>query len=78
MAVVYLALHKLVMRLSRKPDSKLLWFFSIVTAPLARPVKIWLTPNASEDRLISTALWFYSLLWLGLIIAGRTWTSLPR
>jgi hypothetical protein len=34
MAVFYLALHKIVARLSRKPGSKLLWFFGVLTTPL--------------------------------------------
>ena len=73
MAVFYLALHKLVVHLSRKPDSKLRWFFSVVTAPLTLPVKKWLNPDAPDDRIMSAALFFYGLLWLLLIFAGRFW-----
>jgi len=74
-AVVYLALHKIVARLSRKPGSKLLWFFSIVTAPLTRPIRNWLAPGAAEDRIVSAALIFYSLLWLFIVIIARFWTT---
>jgi len=71
MAVFYLALHKLVARLSRKPDSKLLWFFAVLTAPLTLPVKRYSSPDASADQIVSYALVFYVVIWLLLIFAGR-------
>ena len=71
MAVFYLALHKIVARLSQKPNSKLLWFFSVLTAPLIRPVRAWVMPDASDDQLLSRALLFYTLLWLVFIVIGR-------
>lgn len=71
MALFYLALHKLVGRLSQKPRSKLLWFFGVLTAPLVRPVRAWIMPGASEDRLLSRALLFYGVLWLCLAVLGR-------
>lgn len=73
MAVFYLALHKLVARLSRKPDSKLLWFFGVLTAPLTMPVKRYSSPDATEGQIVSYALIFYLLVWLLLIFAGRYW-----
>jgi len=74
-AVVYLALHKIVARLSRKPDSKLLWFFSVVTAPLTRPVRTWLAPGTAEDRIVSAALIFYTVLWLFVVLAAQFFTG---
>ena len=71
MAVFYLALHKLVFRLSQKPNSKLLWFFSVLTTPLTRPVRAWIMPGASEDQLLSRSLLFYGFLWLCLVLIGR-------
>jgi hypothetical protein len=71
MAVFYLGLHKIVARLSQKPDSKLLWFFSVLTAPLIRPVRAWVMPGTSEDQLLSRALLFYALLWLLFVVIGR-------
>lgn len=71
MAVFYLALHKIVARLSQKPNSKLLWFFSVLTAPLIRPVRAWVMPGTSEDQLLSRALLFYALLWLLFVVIGR-------
>ena len=69
-AVFYLALHKIAARLSKKPDSKLLWFFSVLTTPLTRPVSKWLMPGANEDQLLSGALFCYALLWLFLVVIG--------
>jgi hypothetical protein len=71
MAIVYLALHKLVFRLSQKPNSKLLWFFAVLTTPLTRPVRAWIMPGASDDQLLSRSLLFYGFLWLCLILIGR-------
>jgi len=71
MAVFYLGLHKIVTRLSQKPNSKLLWFFSVLTAPLIRPVRAWVMPGTSEDQLLSRALLFYALLWLLFVVIGR-------
>jgi hypothetical protein len=71
MALFYLALHKIISRFSHKPNSKLLWFFSVVTAPLTRPVRVWITPNASDDQLLSSSLLFYGLMWLGLVLIGK-------
>jgi hypothetical protein len=71
LAVFYLALHKIVAHLSRKPSSKLLWFFSVLTAPLMRPVRAFTMPGASDERLLSRALLFYGFLWLCMVAAGR-------
>ena len=70
MAIFYLALHKIVLRLSQKPDSKLLWFFSVVTGPLIRPVRAWMH-DGSENQLLSKALLFYGFLWLSFVLVGR-------
>ena len=75
MAVVYLALHKFAAQFSRKPGSKLLWFFSVVTRPLIRPVRRWLAPGTEEKRIISAALIFYTLLWLFMVLLARLWTT---
>ena len=75
MAVFYLALHKIVAHLSRKPDSKLLWFFGVLTAPLTLPVKRYASPDATADQIITYSLIFYGLLWMVLIFAGRYWVG---
>jgi hypothetical protein len=75
MAVFYLALHKLVVSLSRKRDSKLLWFFGVLTAPLIIPVKRYSSPDATDGQIVTYALIFYLLVWLLLIFAGRYWVK---
>jgi len=75
MAVFYLTLHKIVARLSRRPDSKLLWFFGVLTAPLTMPVKRYSSPDATNDQIISYALIFYSVLWMLVIFADRYWAK---
>ena len=68
MALVYLALHAICARLIARPDSKVLWFFSVLTAPLTWPVRTWMPLNAPEPRLrlwrwLSIACSGHSLLW---------------
>jgi hypothetical protein len=70
MAIFYLALHKIVLRLTQKPNSKLLWFFSVITGPLTRPVRAWMH-SRSEDQLLSKALVFYGFLWLCFVLIAN-------
>ena len=67
-ALVYLSLHVLLARLIAKPESKLLWFFSILTTPLVRPVRAWRAADASAAQLRSAALVFYGALWLVILL----------
>ena len=64
MASVYLALHILVARLVRRPDSQILWFFAVVTGPLTRPVRSLLPAGTAESRVRLIALGAYAGLWL--------------
>lgn len=73
LAIFYLALHKLVARLSRKPNSQLIWFFAALTAPLTLPVKRYSSPDATDDQIVTYALIFYGIVWTLLIFAGRYW-----
>jgi hypothetical protein len=66
-AVFYLGLHIVFSRLISRPDSKVLWFFSVITSPLTRPVRVWVAPHASEPHLRFVALIVYGLLW-GLVL----------
>jgi hypothetical protein len=70
-AFVYLGLHVVFSRLIRKQGSKVLWFFSIVTAPLTRPVRSRLAPNAPESRVLLLSLGFYGVLWLLVAAAAE-------
>jgi hypothetical protein len=67
MAAIYLALHVIVARLTRAPDSRLLWFFSVVTGPLTRPVRALMPPGTPEARVRLIALGAY----VALMIAAR-------
>ena len=67
MASIYLALHIVVARFSRAPDSRLLWFFSVVTGPLTRPVRALIPPGTPESRVRLVALGAY----VALLIAAR-------
>jgi hypothetical protein len=64
MAAVYLALHVVVARLVRRPDSPVLWFFAVVTGPLTRPVRGVLPAGTPEARVRLVALGVYVVLWL--------------
>ena len=66
-AVVYLSLHVIFARLISKSESKVLWFFSVVTSPLTWPIRVWLPSETSDSRLRYVALVAYGLLW-GIIL----------
>ena len=66
MSVIYLGLHLIVTRFARSPESRLLWFFSIVTGPLTRPVRAILPAGTNLTRIRLVALLFYGILWLAL------------
>jgi hypothetical protein len=70
-AVVYLGLHIVFSRLISRSDSKILWFFSIITSPLTRPVRAWLVPGTPKSRLRLVALIFYGVLWVLLLVATK-------
>jgi hypothetical protein len=71
-AVVYLGLHIIFSRLISRADSKILWFFSVLTLPLIWPVRTWIAPNTDESRIRLIALAVYGLLWLIVIlVTGR-------
>lgn len=65
MAVVYLALHMLAAKVSPTPDNRVLWFFSIITAPLTRPMRAVLPPGSPEGRVRLLTLVALVALWLG-------------
>lgn len=75
MSVLYLALHNVACRLSRRPGSKLLWFFELLTAPLTRPVRLWLMPGAADSRVLPVTLLVYALLWLFIVLFEHMLTA---
>jgi uncharacterized protein YggT (Ycf19 family) len=77
MASIYLALHIAFARLIANRDSPVLWFFSVVTGPLTRPVRALLPAGMAEPRIRSVALAIYAGLWL-LSVVIRMGTTDPR
>src|SRR5262245_55632199 len=64
MAVLYLALHILFSRLIVRPDSPVLWCFSVVTGPITRPVRATVARGRAEPAVRMIALVVYALLWI--------------
>lgn len=64
MAGIYLLVHIVFVRLVRNPESPVLWFFSVVTGPLTRPVRALLPPGTPEARLRWIALGTCAAIWL--------------
>ena len=77
MAAIYLALHVVVARFSRAPESRLLWFFSVVTGPLTRPVRALLPAGVPEARVRAIALGVYVLLMLVAHVAFKQFGGNP-
>jgi hypothetical protein len=73
MAWIYLALHMLFARLTR-PESPVLWFFSVLTQPLTRPVRALLPPRTPEARVRLISLTVYAALWIiaRVVLGGLT------
>jgi uncharacterized protein YggT (Ycf19 family) len=64
-AAIYLALHIVVARVTRTPDGRVLWFFSVVTGPLTRPVRAVLPAGTPEPRVRLVTLVVLVVLWIG-------------
>lgn len=64
MAAIYLLLHIVFARFIHGPESRTLWFFSVVTRPLTRPVRPFLAPGTPETRFRLIALGVYAVFWL--------------
>ena len=77
MASVYLLLHVLFARFITRPDSPVLWFFTVVTGPLTRPIRAVLAAGTPERRVRLVALGVYVLLWLGARILLSQWVGPP-
>jgi hypothetical protein len=77
MASTYLLLHILFARLIARPDSPVLWFFSVVTGPLTRPIRALLPPGTDERRVRVVALWAYVALWLVSRVLLAKWVGPP-
>jgi hypothetical protein len=73
MASIYLALHIAFTRfIARDRPSTVLWFFSVVTAPLTRPVRALLPSGTPESRVLALSLAVYVGLWIAsrVVLSG--------
>jgi hypothetical protein len=72
MAAIYLGLHIVMARLISAPESRVLWFFSVVTTPLTAPVRAVLPRGIPEGRVRWITLALCVAIWLGarLVLAG--------
>jgi hypothetical protein len=77
MASTYLFLHVIFARFISRPDSPVLWFFSVVTGPLTRPIRAMLAPGTPERRVRLIGLGVYVALWLGCRIILSQWIGSP-
>jgi hypothetical protein len=64
MAAIYVALHIVVAYFSRTPGSWLLWFFSVVTGPLTRPIRRLVPEGTTESQLRYLTLAACVVVWL--------------
>ena len=77
-ALFYLMLHILFSGIIKRPDNKVLWFFSVLTEPLTRPVRAWVAVDTPEQRVRLIAVVFYGLLWLVAIALTRMVAGLSQ
>ena len=77
MAAIYLALHIVVARFISARESRLLWFFSVVTGPLTQPVRAMMPAGTPETRVRAVALIVYVLLMLVAHVAFRQFGGNP-
>jgi hypothetical protein len=64
MAAIYVALHIVVVRFSRTPGSRLLWFFSVLTRPLMQPIRTVLPIGTTESQVRYLTLVACVVIWL--------------
>jgi len=72
MASIYVALHIVVARFSRGPESRLLWFFTVLTGPLTRAIRRIVPDAMTESQVRYLALGVCICIWLGtrLVLIG--------
>ena len=64
MAAIYVALHIVVAYFSRASGSRLLWFFSVLTGPLTRPIRGILPAGMTESQVRYLTLGACIVIWL--------------
>jgi len=65
MAAIYLGLHIALARFISAPESRVLWFFSVVTTPLTAPVRAVLPRGIPEGRVRWITLALCLAIWFG-------------
>jgi hypothetical protein len=72
MAAIYVALHIVVAHFNRVPGSWLLWFFSVLTGPLTRPIRRILPDGMTESQVRYLTLGACIVIWLTtrLVLVG--------
>ena len=65
MAAIYVGLHIVLARLITTPESRVLWFFSVVTTPLTAPVRAVLPRGIPDGRVRWITLGLCAAVWLG-------------
>ena len=72
MAAIYIALHIVVAHFSRRAESRLLWFFSVLTNPLTRSIRRLLPEGLTESQIRYLTLAVCVGVWLvtRLLLAG--------
>ena len=77
MAAIYVALHIVVARATTTPGSRLLWFFSVVTAPLTGSIRRILPRGITESRsryvtlAACVVIWLTTRFLLAMVNGGR-------
>lgn len=65
MAAIYVGLHIILARVITTQESRVLWFFSVVTTPLTAPVRAVLPRDIPEGRVRWITLALCAAIWLG-------------
>lgn len=64
MAAIYVGFHIILARVITTPESRVLWFFSVVTTPLTAPVRAVLPRGVPEGRVRWITLALCAAIWL--------------
>ena len=66
MGAIYVTLHIVVARFSKRPGCRLLWFFSVLTEPLIRPLRAVLPAGMTESQVRYVTLTVCVIIWLAM------------
>jgi hypothetical protein len=66
MAAIYVTLHIVVAQLIRTRGSRLLWFFSVLTAPLTQSIRRLVPGRCTESQIRYVTLAACVVVWVGI------------